>query len=82
VSTYPARLAEVRAALAAVPDEPTTWRQARREVRFGLLAGAVGTEAEDLPDGEARVLDWLADQDAETVAGVAALIDRARGGRP
>ena len=67
------RAAEAHADETHAPGSPG-WKDARRNSRRDHLAALVG-EVE--PEAE-RYLDWLAGWDAETVAGVAALIDAAR----
>lgn len=82
-STYAHRLADLKHLEQQVDLEHdvTTdtdgWRAARLDARRTQLLDALG--AGDLDPRETRLLDWLAGQDSQTVAGVAALLDRARG---
>ena len=56
------------------PGAQESWREARLASRRALLGAHLPPE---LPEEEERILAWLAGWDAETVAGVAALMDRA-----
>lgn len=86
MSTYPDRLAAIRdghrAADREHPDHRDGWREARHAIYVRTLADAAGVDLDQLDDDEARAVEWLTGWDAETVAGVAALLDRAREGRP
>jgi hypothetical protein len=61
------------------PDRREAWRDARRATYVAVLADAAGVDPDALDADERRALDWLAGWDDPTVAGVAALLDRARG---
>lgn len=81
--TYQARLAAIRAEHATTdrshPDHGEQWRDARRRAYVWELLDAMDQlGAAHLDDDELRYLDWLAGWDDETVAGVCALLDRAR----
>ena len=59
------------------------WRAARAATYIRTLTDAAGIDPVDLDHDEAGTLHWLAGCDDTTVAGVAALLDRARRqGRP
>lgn len=83
MSTYPARADAIRAADdQADVDHPRRgdgWRAARYAGRLAVLVDAIGVDVDRLDRDEARVLAWLADCDTTSVAGVAALLDRAAG---
>jgi hypothetical protein len=80
--TYPDRLSEIRAghrqADGLHPDRRDGWRDARTATFRAVLLDAAGTDPDRLDDDERAALRWLCSWDAETVAGVAALLDRAR----
>jgi hypothetical protein len=59
-----------------------TWREAFRATRVRLVAALVGHDVATYSPLEADTLAWLGDQDAATVAGVSALIARARAAGP
>lgn len=58
------------------PDQGEQWREGRRDARRREIVDAIG--ATSFTDEEVRMIEWVAGWDAETVAGIAALIDRAR----
>lgn len=76
------RLASIREAHRRVDEEidlardPEQWREARRDAMRREIVDAIG--ATSFADDEVRMIEWIAGWDAETVAGIAALIDRAR----
>src|SRR6478609_3002879 len=57
-------------------SDPATWERARRLTRHTALAEPLdGLEVDDFEHG---VLEWLAGQEASTVAAIVALLWRAR----
>jgi hypothetical protein len=58
--------------------ERERWREARRQTYLRTLTEALGAGLDDLDTDEARTVEWLAGWDDDIVAGVAALLDRAR----
>lgn len=80
--SYAVRLAKItaqhHATDAAHPDHGESWRASRHATRVHVIEDAIGVDLEDLDDDESRCLEWLAGCDDTTVAGVAALLDRAR----
>ncbi len=85
MASYDARLAELRAAerrvdeAVSIAKDRDRWRAARRQAAVQLLCDAAGTDLDRLDEGERRVVEWLAETDATSVAAVAALLDRAAG---
>lgn len=82
MSTYDERTARIRADLDHVnvshPSHDDAWRDARRSVFHRIILDAAGVEWDDLDVREQAALAWLVGWDEPTVAGVAALLDRAR----
>lgn len=83
-STYAVRLAAIAAAHrltdARHPDRRDEWRAARHATYLATLADALGADLDVLDADERSAVEWLAGWDDPTVAGVAALLDRARTG--
>lgn len=81
-STYEARLAAIRGQHAITDknhrDRRDEWRAARRRTYVWELLDAMDAAGSVVGDDELRYIDWLANWDDETVAGVCALLDRAR----
>jgi hypothetical protein len=82
VSAYDQRLAAIRAAHVTNDrvngGRPDAWRNGRQGAYLAALTDALGVGLDRLDAEERATLRWLASWDDETVAGVAALLDRAR----
>ena len=83
MGTYTRRLASLERELERAAREhdiarqPEQWQQAVNAVISDMLADAAGAGFDELDIGEREAFAWLCDADYWTVAGVAALFDRA-----
>ena len=82
-STYLDRYRALGDAFAAIdrthPAADGRWREARRAAMARTLLDAIGVDPDHLDDQDRRTIGWLTGCDAEAVAGVCALLDRAAG---
>jgi hypothetical protein len=82
-STYTTRVAALHQALHDVSKladpvtKPAAWRAIRRQTSERFLLDALHVAYDHLELADQRTVDWLMDNDADTVARIAALLDLA-----